>query len=103
MIGPSALDHDLGPLLRAWPLGIGSDIAYGLLDKRPIARRSSSAKFLFAPSQNFTDILASGGGKTRLMPHTFCQSCESRRNCGEDPLVRAGRPRPPLFPLKQQK
>src|ERR1035437_5527400 len=28
------------------------------------------------------------------MPHTFCQSCESCRNCGADPMVRAGTPRP---------
>src|SRR5665811_2244160 len=28
------------------------------------------------------------------MPHTFCQSCESCRNCGADPLVRAGPPGP---------
>jgi hypothetical protein len=59
MVSPRALDHELRPLFRAWPLGIGSDIAYGLLDQRPITRRRGFPKFPLAPSQNFTDILAS--------------------------------------------
>src|ERR1035437_7169153 len=42
-----------------------------------------------------------GGAGFSLMPHTFCQSCESRRNCGADPLVRGGPPRPPFCHLKR--
>jgi hypothetical protein len=35
--GARPFDHDLGPLFRAWPLGIGSDIAQSLLDERLVA------------------------------------------------------------------
>ena len=62
MIRPRALDHDLRQLFRAWPLGVGCDIAYGLCDKRLIASLGSLAKVPSAPSQNFTDILKSGEG-----------------------------------------
>src|SRR5450759_5405293 len=41
-------------------------------------------------------LAAMWGSQSWLMPHTFCQSCESCRNCGADPLVRAV-PLDPLF------
>jgi hypothetical protein len=49
MVGARSFDQDLGAFRRSGPLGIGANIAQGLLDQRLIARRSGFPKFLPAP------------------------------------------------------
>src|ERR1035441_4469511 len=49
MVGAGSLDQDLRAFRRPGPLGIGANIAQGLLDQRLIARRSGFPKFLTAP------------------------------------------------------
>ena len=63
MVGSRSFDHNFRPLLRTWPLGVFGDIANSLLYKRFLARRCGLAEFLFAPLQNLTNNLPSGGGE----------------------------------------
>src|ERR1017187_4486969 len=45
VIRPRALDHDLGPFFRAWPLGVGSDIEQRLPDEGTVAQRRGISEF----------------------------------------------------------
>jgi hypothetical protein len=60
MVGAGSFDQDLRAFGRSWPLGIGSNIAQGLLDERLVARRSGFAEFLPAPVQDGFDVTLRG-------------------------------------------
>ena len=79
VICPRALDHNIRPFFRAWPIGVIADIADGLLDKRFIARRCGFAEFLLTPSQNLTNIVPSGGGKADPRRSPLISQVSARR------------------------
>ena len=60
MVGARSFDQDLRAFRRSGPLGIGSNIAQGLLDQRLIAHRSGFAEFLPAPVQDGFDVTLRG-------------------------------------------
>src|ERR1039458_9043274 len=73
VIRPRALDHDLGPFFRAWPLGVGSDIEQRLPDEGTVAQRRGLSEFLEAPFHDGGYVAAGEAGnvksKTALLSH----------------------------------
>src|ERR1035437_4882921 len=65
MIGPSALDRDLRPLLRAWPLGVGCDIEQRLPDEGTVAQRRGLSEFLEAPFHDGGYVAAGRAGNVK--------------------------------------
>jgi hypothetical protein len=80
--------------LGAWVLAVGA--AFLTFFPYPALARAPAVLIAWAAALPVAWIGVGNWrpGRFRVMPHTFCQSCESRRNCGADPLVRAGPPRP---------
>src|ERR1035437_6886205 len=79
MIGPSALDRDLRPLLRAWPLGVGCDIEQRLPDEGTVAQRRGLSEFLEAPFHDGGYVAAGRAGNVKSKAALLSHASARRR------------------------